>query len=95
MPSSFRFRLRGTRWLAAAAICCASLVAAVVYHVVYAHGLDTLTQLGRHRAELFSAGLRSSIARYDYLPTLLALNPEVARLLREPHDPARGARLNR
>ena len=95
MPSSFRFRLRGTRWLAAAAICCASLVAAVVYHVVYAHGLDTLTQLGRHRAELFSAGLKSSIARYDYLPTLLALDPEVARLLREPHDPAQVDRLNR
>ncbi|MGY8526381.1 sensor histidine kinase [Paracidovorax citrulli] len=37
-----------------------------------------------HRIEAYIAGLRSEMRRYEYLPAVVALHPDVRRLLREP-----------
>lgn len=52
----------------------------------------------RHRAsqlsELYSAGLESALAKYDYVPKTLALHPSVFDLLHDPGNAARVAAVN-
>lgn len=48
-------------------------------------GIDKLRGNGGHRLDLYAASLDAELRKYDYLPTLLSLNPDVIALLREPH----------
>lgn len=48
----------------------------------------------RHVSELYSAGLESALAKYDYVPKTLALHPSVLDALRHPGDGARAATAN-
>jgi two-component system, NtrC family, C4-dicarboxylate transport sensor histidine kinase DctB len=48
--------------------------------------IEDLRHDGAQRLELYLTGLEAALARYDYLPTVLALNGDVIRLLQHPGD---------
>ena len=54
---------------------------------VVAQAASTLT--------LYATGLREAVGKYEALPRLLARDPALADLLRNPDDPARRAEINR
>ena len=57
-----------------------------------------LRQVERQAASsvaLYATGLQEAIGKFEALPRLLARDPELADLLRNPEDPARLARMNR
>jgi two-component system, NtrC family, C4-dicarboxylate transport sensor histidine kinase DctB len=47
-------------------------------------GNDSLREAGAHRLEIYAAGLKSELAKYEYLPGLLTLERDVLALLRNP-----------
>ena len=47
-----------------------------------------------HRLDVDESTLKGELTRYDYLPALLSLNPDIADLLRHPSDAALIARVN-
>jgi two-component system C4-dicarboxylate transport sensor histidine kinase DctB len=49
-------------------------------------GRQRLHEAGMHRLEVYAAGLRSELAKYEYLPGLLTLEHDVSRVLRNPGD---------
>jgi two-component system, NtrC family, C4-dicarboxylate transport sensor histidine kinase DctB len=49
-------------------------------------GIAKLRERGTHRLDLYTLSLDAELSRYDYLPTLLSLNPEVVVLLKNPQD---------
>jgi two-component system C4-dicarboxylate transport sensor histidine kinase DctB len=57
-------------------------------------GDDNLRSAGGHRLDIYAAGLESELAKYEYLPRLLALEQDVLALLRNPTDPAAVQRAN-
>lgn len=48
-----------------------------------------------HRLDVYESAVTSAVTRYDYLPGLLNLNPDIVALLRHPGDPALTAKVNR
>jgi two-component system, NtrC family, C4-dicarboxylate transport sensor histidine kinase DctB len=51
-------------------------------------GQQRLRDSGAHRLEIYAAGLRSELAKYEYLPGLLTLERDVMMALRDPGDGA-------
>jgi len=51
-------------------------------------GIETIRRAAVHRIDIYDTALKSELARYAYLPSLVNLNPEVVRLLVEPNDAA-------
>ena len=47
-------------------------------------GRQRLRESGTHQLEVYAAGLRSELAKYEYLPGLLTLERDVFRVLRDP-----------
>ena len=47
-------------------------------------GIERLRAQGTHRLDLYAASLDSALAKYEYLPGVVALRPEVVTLLRTP-----------
>jgi two-component system, NtrC family, C4-dicarboxylate transport sensor histidine kinase DctB len=58
-------------------------------------GIDKLRERGGHRLDLYAASLDAELRKYDYLPTLLSLNPEVIALLKTPESPRLRESVNR
>jgi two-component system C4-dicarboxylate transport sensor histidine kinase DctB len=50
-------------------------------------GIERLHDTGTHKLDLYSASLESALAKYDYLPGVVGLRPEVVALLRSPAAP--------
>jgi two-component system C4-dicarboxylate transport sensor histidine kinase DctB len=68
-----------------------SLVLALFAAIVYLGsswseqtGIAKLRERGTHRLDLYTLSLDAELSKYDYLPTLLSLNPEVVVLLKIP-----------
>ena len=63
----------------------------------YAERAETSAIIERaaHRLDVDESTLKGELTRYDYLPALLSLNPDIAELLRHPTDPALISRVNR
>lgn len=51
-------------------------------------GIETIRGAAIHRVDIYDTALKSELARYVYLPSLLNLNPEIVRLLQDPGDAA-------
>ncbi len=93
---SLRFtstRLPPVAWMAIAAIVALVLVAAGV--LAQRIGVERLREQGTHKLDLYAASLDSSLAKYEYLPGVVALRPEVIALLRAPANPALVDSVNR
>jgi two-component system C4-dicarboxylate transport sensor histidine kinase DctB len=58
-------------------------------------GIETIRGAAIHRAEIYDTALKSELARYVYLPSLLNLNPDIVRLLQQPGNAALANRVNR
>jgi two-component system C4-dicarboxylate transport sensor histidine kinase DctB len=54
-------------------------------------GLENLSAVANERLELYAATLESELARYAYLPSLIAADADVRALLLHP-NPARPGR---
>lgn len=83
---------------AAKALAFAALVAAGAWTAYrYAERAETSAIIERaaHRLDVDESTLKGELTRYDYLPALLSLNPDIAELLRHPTDPALISRVNR
>lgn len=50
-------------------------------------GVHSLRQGTSHRLDIYSASLRSELSRYEYLPQVVSLSPDVLDLLRSPQQP--------
>lgn len=80
------------------ALAFAALVAAGALSAYrYAERAETGAIIDRatHRLDIDESTLKGELTRYDYLPALLSLNPDIAELLRRPHDAPLIARVNR
>ena len=65
-------------------------VAAVAVLLVHARtlqaGIEELGAQGQQRAAVYLQGIKGELARYDYLPAVLALSDDVVAMLRFPVD---------
>lgn len=57
--------------------------------------IEALHDTALHRLDLYESAVTSAVTRFDYLPGLLNLNPDIVALLRHPGDPALTAKVNR
>jgi two-component system, NtrC family, C4-dicarboxylate transport sensor histidine kinase DctB len=55
-------------------------------------GLAQLAAVSNERLELYASTLDTELARYRYLPSLVAIEPDVGQVLLHPDDPAVGQR---
>lgn len=85
-------RLWAAVLLAAALIGAAAWLAALAARDA---ALQRTHEAARHRLDVLAAELDGRIARFDYLPSLLELNPAVLDLLEHPQDAALVAEVNR
>ena len=82
---------------AAKALAFAALVAAGAWAAYrYAQRAETnaIIERAAHRLDVDESTLKGELTRYDYLPALLSLNPDIADLLRHPTDRALISRVN-
>jgi two-component system C4-dicarboxylate transport sensor histidine kinase DctB len=68
-----------------------TLILAVVgmvlgYRVSERNGLAELTAVANERLDLYASNLEAELARYAYLPSLIAIDEDVQALLDDPHD---------
>jgi len=76
---------RGWRTLAWLAIALLSAAAAALSHwLTQQAGYRELSRAGERKVELYYSGLESELRKFEYLPRLLTLDPDVVALLREP-----------
>ena len=65
-------------------------LALIATHIGYSwserQGYAYLDAILSHRLELYAAGMESELAKHEYLPGLLELDPDVLRLLTTPDD---------
>lgn len=82
-PPAARWR----RWTAAGVwLCLIGAGGALAYLVGERAGIRSLQQGTLHRLDIYSTSLRSELSRYEYLPQVLSLSPDVLDLLRSPGD---------
>jgi len=82
----------------AKALAFAALVAAgawTAYRYAQRAEIGAIIERATHRLDVDESTLRGELTRYDYLPALLSLNPDIADLLSHPTDPVLTARVNR
>ncbi|WP_206950804.1 sensor histidine kinase [Trinickia acidisoli] len=65
------------------------------YHYAERAETSAIIERAAHRLDIDESTLKGELTRYDYLPALLSLNPDIAELLRHPADAALIARVNR
>lgn len=65
------------------------VVSTAAYRWTERSALAELRQTGSQRLGLYASGIRIAIARFDYLPFLLARDKDVLALLRSPDEDAR------
>lgn len=87
-----------SRRRAGAAVMAAALLGVLimvwVHHRARREALDEALTVGRQRLGLYTATIRGALDRFSYLPAAIALDGEVAELLRDPR-PERVDSLNR
>jgi two-component system C4-dicarboxylate transport sensor histidine kinase DctB len=71
-----------------------SLAAWASYEMAEHYALRALREATSHRMDIYAESLRSEMNRYEYLPTVLALNERVLALLEQPDDKALGLAVN-
>jgi len=78
---------RWRRWTAVGAwLCLIAAGGALAYLIGERTGIRALQQGTLHRLDIYSTSLRSELSRYEYLPQVVALSPDVLDLLRAPTD---------
>ena len=78
--------------IAATGLCL--LIGLFAYQWLFRHNLDHERRLAAQRLDAFALSLEATLYRHEALPGLLALEPSLAALLREPHNPQRIAAAN-
>lgn len=78
---------RWRRWAAVGAwLCLIAAGGALAYLIGERTGIRALQQGTLHRLDIYSTSLRSELSRYEYLPQVVALSPDVLDLLRAPNN---------
>ncbi len=70
----------------ASAIAVVLTIGSIGYVVAMKSGLDRLQVVAAHRLDVVAASLDGELARFEYLPSLLEMNPSVSRLIDTPSD---------
>jgi len=83
-----------TLWLSLAALLVCVLLGWLAYRLLLNSHLDSERHLAAQRLDAFALSIEATLARHESLPGLLALDPALAALLREPNDPRRQAAAN-
>ncbi|WP_223879601.1 ATP-binding protein [Dechloromonas sp. CZR5] len=81
-------------WLSGAALLACVLLGWLAYRLLLNSHLDSERHLAAQRLDAFALSLEATLARHESLPGLLALDPALAALLREPDNPRRQAAAN-
>lgn len=81
--------MRRTGLLLGAAAGACLLLGWLVYHAVFGFYLDGERRQATQRLDAFALSLEATLSRYESLPGLLALDPSLTALLREPSSPQR------
>jgi hypothetical protein len=71
-------------WAWAAVLCSAAAELGIAWNSAERIGIERLRDTGLHKLDLYEASLESALAKYDYLPGVVALPEEVVGLLRSP-----------
>ncbi|WP_226459369.1 sensor histidine kinase [Quatrionicoccus australiensis] len=87
-------RNRRTLLLLGAAVGLCLLLGWLAYRLFFGIYLANDRQLSAQRLDAFARSLEATLARHESLPGLLALDPSLAALLREPRNPQRIAAAN-
>lgn len=97
LPARIAARLPSASQTAKALAFAALVAAGAVSAYRYAEQAETgaIIERATHRLDIDESTLKGELTRYDYLPALLSLNPEIAELLRHPQDQALIGRVNR
>jgi two-component system C4-dicarboxylate transport sensor histidine kinase DctB len=74
-------------WAWAAVLCSAAAALGIAWTSAERIGIERLRDTGLHKLDLYEASLESALAKYDYLPGIVALRQEVVALLRSPAAP--------
>jgi two-component system, NtrC family, C4-dicarboxylate transport sensor histidine kinase DctB len=82
-------------WAWAAVLCSAAAALGIAWTSAERIGIERLHDTGIHRLDLYAASLESALAKYDYLPGVVALRQEVVGLLRSPAAPGLQQSVNR
>jgi two-component system C4-dicarboxylate transport sensor histidine kinase DctB len=77
-----------------AAVAGCLLLGWLAYRAFFAVALDNEGRLSAQRLDAFALSLEATLARHESLPGLLALDPALAAVLRQPKEPARVAAAN-
>jgi two-component system, NtrC family, C4-dicarboxylate transport sensor histidine kinase DctB len=84
---------RALRWIASLAII--SIVALAGHDIAIRAGLERLGEAASHRLDMVGASLESDLGRFEYLPSLLEMTPQVFALLDAPANTALRDEVNR
>lgn len=93
-PATPAGRNRRTLLLLGAAVCFCLLLGWLSYRVFFGIYLANERHVSAQRLDAFALSLEATLARHESLPGLLALDPALAALLREPSNPQRIAAAN-
>ncbi|HYP82491.1 sensor histidine kinase [Variovorax sp.] len=78
------------RWRRAVAMalwaCLIAAGGALAYFMGERAAIRSLQQGTLHRLDIYATGLRSELSRFEYLPQVLSLSPDILDLLRTPAD---------
>jgi two-component system, NtrC family, C4-dicarboxylate transport sensor histidine kinase DctB len=85
---------RRTAWLLLSAICFCLLLGWLAYQALFGIYLDNERRLAAQRLDAFALSLEATLSRHESLPSLLALDPTLAGVLREPDNPQRVSAAN-
>jgi hypothetical protein len=91
MPTPIATWLQATSRIAPQLLAGLTLVLVVLgmtlgYRVSESAGLAQLAAMANERLELYATTLETELARYAYLPSLIAIDEDVQALLDDPHD---------
>lgn len=93
MPLNPSRKRRPALQIAAAAVFCL-LLGWLAYRALFGIYLDSERHSSAQRLDAFALSLEATLSRHESLPGLLALDPSLAALLREPGNPQRIAAAN-
>jgi two-component system, NtrC family, C4-dicarboxylate transport sensor histidine kinase DctB len=88
-------RRRRARWAWAVGLALIAVSAAVAHQVAVRNGLARAHEAAQHRLDLVQTSLDAGLARFEFLPSLLEMNPDVARLLNAQDDALLRDQVNR
>ncbi len=95
--NSFEPAIRSPRrvlLLSGAALAVCLLLGWLAYRALFGFHLDNDRRQAAQRLDAFALSLDATLSRHESLPGLLALDPSLAAVLREPNNPQRSAAAN-